>query len=201
VSDHHTAPQAAAQFTPDAIRHAQFPSNGDGLEPRAVHSYMSALADHLEQVANTPPDRATITAQTVGIISRAQLLAEQAVADAEQYSRDLIETARTQYQELLRRAEVAGQPEAAAAAVGGYDHQIPEIEYVRTYTRVAYTQLRAVLDALAEQVDRLGQLPDLPGEAPGNDHHAPVGTADVHRPEIPSADSFPRAVAHVSSDV
>jgi hypothetical protein len=200
VSDHHTAPQAASQFTPDAIRHAEFPSNGDGLEPKAVHRYMSALADHLEQVANTPPDRATITAQTVGIISRAQLLAEQAVADAEQYSRDLIETARTQYQELLRRAEVAGQPDAAAAAVGGYDHQIPEIEYVRTYTRVAYSQLRAVLDALAEQVDRLGQLPELPGEASSNDHQAPVGTADVHRPALPAADTFNRPVAHVTSD-
>ena len=200
MSDHHSAPQPAAQFTPDAIRHAEFPRNGDGLEPQAVQSYMSALADHLEQVASRPPDRATITAQTVGIISRAQLLAEQAVADAEQYSRDLIETARTQYQELLRRAEVAGQPEAAAAAVGGYDHQIPEIEYVRTYTRVAHTQLRAVLDALAEQVDRLGQLPDLPGDPPSNDHHAPVGTAEVHRPALPASDNFDRAVAHLASD-
>lgn len=41
---------------------------------------------------------------------------------------------------------------------------IPDVEYVRTYTRVAQVQLRAVIDALAEQVDQLGQLPSL--EAP-----------------------------------
>jgi len=41
----------------------------------------------------------------------------------------------------------------------GYTSPIQEIEYVRTYTKVAQVQLRAVIDALAEQVDRLGDLP------------------------------------------
>jgi cell division initiation protein len=46
-----------------------------------------------------------------------------------------------------------------AATAAGYTDTIQEIEYVRTYTKVAQVQLRAVIDALAEQVDRLGDLP------------------------------------------
>jgi hypothetical protein len=36
--------------------------------------------------------------------------------------------------------------------------------YVRTFARVAQVQLRSVLDALSEQVDRLGEVPELQGE-------------------------------------
>jgi hypothetical protein len=36
---------------------------------------------------------------------------------------------------------------------------VPEIDYVRTYARVAQVQLRAVLDALAEQIELLGEVP------------------------------------------
>jgi cell division initiation protein len=195
-----TGPQPTHNFTPDAIRQATFPTSQNGLDAGAVRAYLDRLADHLQQVASEPPERAIITAQTVGIISRAQILAEQAVSDAEQYSRDLIETARTQYQELLRRAESSNADRSdETAAVGAYHDQIPEIEYVRTYSRIAYTQLRAVLDSLAEQVDRLGQLPDLPGQASSN-HHAPLGTAEVHRPALPAGDSIPHAVGHVNSD-
>ena len=46
-----------------------------------------------------------------------------------------------------------------AESTAGYTDPIQEIEYVRTYTKVAQVQLRAVIDALAEQVDRLGDLP------------------------------------------
>ncbi len=35
---------------------------------------------------------------------------------------------------------------------------MPEIEYVRTFAQVAQVQLRSVLEALSEQVDRLGEV-------------------------------------------
>jgi cell division septum initiation protein DivIVA len=99
-----------------------------------------------------------ITSGAVGLLTQAQLIADKAVADAEQYARDLVLTARNQYREILNRAESsAGQATATLATHHG--PAIPEIEYVRTYAQVAQIQLRSVLEALTEQVDRLGSLP------------------------------------------
>jgi DivIVA domain-containing protein len=117
--------------------------------------------------------RIEISVHAVSLLSQAQQAADTAVAEAEQYSRDLVTAARTQYQEILQRAqEVASdavqqlpvaatvqQPEAIAAQ--GYSIPVQEIEYVRTFAQVAQVQLRSVLDALTKEVDRLGQLPQL----------------------------------------
>lgn len=99
-----------------------------------------------------------ITAGAVGLLTQAQLIADKAIADAEQYARDLVLTARNQYREILERAETtASQASSTLPAPNG--PAVPEIEYVRTYAQVAQIQLRSVLEALTEQVDRLGSLP------------------------------------------
>jgi cell division septum initiation protein DivIVA len=101
-----------------------------------------------------------ITAGAVGLLTQAQLIADKAISDAEQYARDLVLTARNQYREILERAETSASQ--AAATIGAQQQPgpaVPEIEYVRTYAQVAQIQLRSVLDALTEQVDRLGSLP------------------------------------------
>ena len=105
-----------------------------------------------------PPDEDEITAGAVGLLTQAQQIADKAIADAERYARDLVLTARNQYREVLERAEsTAGQASESLASHPG--PAVPEIEYVRTYAQVAQIQLRSVLDALTEQVDRLGTLP------------------------------------------
>ena len=105
-----------------------------------------------------------IAAGAVGLLSQAQLIADRAVADAEQYARDLVVAARDEYREVLERAErSAGHVVAGLATQEG--PTLPEIEYVRTYAKVAQIQLRSVLDALTEQVDRLGTVPQ-PDEGP-----------------------------------
>ena len=120
-----------------------------------------------------------ITAGAVGLLTQAQLIADKAVADAERYARDLVLTARNQYREILERAESsAGQ--ATAALPAQHSPAVPEIEYVRTYAQVAQIQLRSVLEALTEQVDRLGSLPQAaaePVEQPDPDD-GPVGEPD-----------------------
>jgi len=101
-----------------------------------------------------------ITAGAVGLLTQAQLIADKAISDAELYARDLVLTARNQYREILERAETSASE--AAATIGAQQQPgpaVPEIEYVRTYAQVAQIQLRSVLDALTEQVDRLGSLP------------------------------------------
>lgn len=108
--------------------------------------------------SGNPPDDEEITAGAVGLLTQAQQIADKAVADAERYARDLVLTARNQYREILERAEnSAGQ--ATATLTSHQGPAVPEIEYVRTYAQVAQIQLRSVLDALTEQVDRLGGLP------------------------------------------
>ena len=101
-----------------------------------------------------------ITAGAMGLLTQAQLIADKAIADAEQYARDLVLTARNQYREILERAETSASQ--ATATIGAQQQPGPsvrEIEYVRTYAQVAQIQLRSVLESLAEQVDRLGSLP------------------------------------------
>jgi DivIVA domain-containing protein len=110
-----------------------------------------------------PGSEEEITAGAVGLLTQAQLIADKAIADAEQYARDLVLTARNQYREILERAEsTAGQATATLSVHPG--PAVPEIEYVRTYAQVAQIQLRSVLDALTEQVDRLGSLPQPSSE-------------------------------------
>ncbi|NYG21224.1 DivIVA domain-containing protein [Agromyces hippuratus] len=103
-----------------------------------------------------------VTLGAVGLLSQAQVIADKAVADAEEYARDLVLTARTQYREAQERtaATAAAAPTEPATTTASIPlPSMPEIEYVRTYAQVAQIQLRSVLDALTEQVDRLGTLP------------------------------------------
>jgi cell division septum initiation protein DivIVA len=107
-----------------------------------------------------------ITAGAVALLTQAQLIADKAISDAEQYARDLVLTARNQYREILERAEAsASQATATLGAQPQPGATVPEIEYVRTYAHVAQIQLRSVLEALTEQVDRLGSLPQ-PAQEP-----------------------------------
>lgn len=178
--------------SPRDISHANLPFAEDGgYEADAVRRVLAGAADQLAaaqaQILQLRADakrnhqdvRMDVTEEAVSLLSRAQVMADKHVSDAEQYAHDLIETARKQYSEMLQKARdsvsglAAAEESAAGVTSGGsgldYSTPIQEIEYVRTYTKVAQVQLRAVIDALAEQVDQLGQLPGFgtpPPEAP-----------------------------------
>jgi cell division septum initiation protein DivIVA len=177
----------AVSHLPDT-RSVEFTNTGDGAYDRLeVDRFLGQLTQALDEVraatTSTGQELAAlraenarlrdgsgadfeeeITAGAMGLLTQAQLIADKAIADAEQYARDLVLTARTQYREILDRAEASASE--AAATVGAQQQQVqlqgpavPEIEYVRTYAHVAQIQLRSVLEALTEQVDRLGTLP------------------------------------------
>ena len=162
-----------------AVRAAMDSGREEMANLRAENARLSAAAGaDLEQ---------EIAAGAVGLLSQAQLIADRAVADAEQYARDLVVAARDEYREVLERAErSAGHVVAGLAMQEG--PSLPEIEYVRTYAKVAQIQLRSVLDALTEQVDRLGNLPQAdqePAESSTADEEPadePVGEPDWARP-------------------
>jgi cell division septum initiation protein DivIVA len=117
-----------------------------------------------------------VSLRAVELLASAQRAADEAVAEAQSYARDLEETAREQYRHILQRAHDAARTATGEASSGdavwaeaaspdagsGLDGR--ELEYVRTYARVAHTQLKAVLGALNDELDRLADLAD--GSAP-----------------------------------
>lgn len=160
--------------SPNAIRHQTFSTRRKGVDPDEVRAYLAALAGQIEyadadraelraeveRLRNTSPDAAQrehITAHAVGLLSQAQQIADNLVAEAEQYAKDLVESARHQQRDVLKQAH-----ESVETAVKHLPSSNADLEYVRTFTQVAHVQLRSVLDALAEQVERLGQLPRKP---------------------------------------
>jgi cell division initiation protein len=152
------------RISPSDIRNASFEVVGRGYDQQAVHEFLRTIAEQLEADLRQPGSaNPAAKDEMVKVITQAQILAEKFVAEAEQYSKDLVASARTQYSEILRRAEDSAATRQAvpvpAESTASDTNPIQEIEYVRTYTKVAQVQLRAVIDALAEQVDRLGDLP------------------------------------------
>src|ERR671926_50859 len=68
-----------------------------------------------------------ITSGAVGLLTQAQLIADKAISDAEQYARDLVLTARTQYREILERAEASATQATGAIPVQQPGPAVPEI--------------------------------------------------------------------------
>lgn len=184
-------PFARRPQSPYAIRHQTFSSRRKGFDQSEVTAFLGELADQIEyadadraelraeveRLRSSSPDadqRAHITAHAVGLLSQAQQIADNLVGEAEQYSKDLVEQARSEQRDALRQAHDSVES-AVKHMPAGDAPVVADLEYVRTFTRVAHVQLRSVLDALAEQVERLGHLPQLEPQQP----HLEAGTDDV----------------------
>jgi cell division initiation protein len=129
-------------------------------------------ADRGEDVDGTNGTRgqARLNIDAVNILSRAQQTADAQIAEAEDYARRLVAQARQQYEEILEEAQRRAEA-AASQAVEVYrsssrvqSTEAEELErriaYLRTFTEVTQVQLRAVLDGLSDQVDKLGAIPE-----------------------------------------
>jgi cell division initiation protein len=142
-------------------------TESERAEHRAEIERLRAEVDRLRNERPAPPT-GEISPQAVALFSQAQQVADQLVEEAVRHARDLMTSARNQQREILQRAhDAAGNAVRVSATVvpegpvGGYDTPVQEIEYVRTFARVAQVQLRSVLEALTEQVDKLGEVPRL----------------------------------------
>ncbi len=152
----------------DAVRASQ------RSEIEQLRSENRRLQEEMEQSSTE------ISPQAVALFSQAQQVADQLVEEAVTHARDLMMSARHQQRDIIQRAHDSAEQVAKrtgahdivtgarpAAVDQGYTTPVPEIEYVRTFARVAQVQLRSVLDALNDQVDRLSEVPQL--ESAGND--------------------------------
>jgi cell division initiation protein len=144
-------------------------SDGERAALRAdLHTARAEVQRLREERAEPTPERVEISVHAVGLLSQAQQTADSCVAEAEQYARELIEAARNQYRDILDRAQQAAAESVRHIDVASTESGVgvPEIEYVRTYARVAQVQLRSVLDALTHEVDKLGQISQLDDPRP-----------------------------------
>ncbi|GAA1231660.1 hypothetical protein [Oryzihumus leptocrescens] len=121
-----------------------------------------------------------VSLRAVELLAKAQRAADEAVAEAQSYARDLEESAREQYRQILLRAQSAAQEHSSARETGGGVVQAggeggsldsEKLLYVRTYARVAHAQLKSVLDVLNEELDQLAAMAQ---GHPGAGRPAPV---------------------------
>jgi cell division initiation protein len=121
--------------------------------------------------AHQPLPPAPSNRDTEVLFRQAQQVADQVVEEAVRHARDLLAAARAEQREILQRARAAAESATARAPAAwepratGYASALPAPDHVRA-TRVAQAQLRTLVQALAEQVERLvepsGALPSGP---------------------------------------
>jgi cell division initiation protein len=170
------------QTSPQDVRRKNFTVRLRGFDQDEVRFFMAGLADDLEglraQVATSTLEHDSlraelsepsadamdqVTDQAVSVLNQAQQLADSLIDEAMQAARDLLLTARSQQRDIMEQAKVAAngavsRATAIAERAGGQDPSLRDVEYVRMFAKVAQVQFRAVLDALNEHANRLGEL-------------------------------------------
>src|SRR3954469_11872677 len=176
TSDRSPVPQAGPP-TADAVRRVHSTTASmlrSGYTAREVDQFVARAADelarlteenaqlreevqHLRQQVEAAAARPSPSEQAVGILATAQLTADQYVAEAEDFSRQMTSEARTQYEELLSEAreragaivQAAAEARAAIAGAGragntdGPDTQElqDQIAYLKAFGQAVRTQL------------------------------------------------------------
>jgi cell division septum initiation protein DivIVA len=150
--------------------------------------------------------------QAVGILSKAQLTADRYVLDAQEYSRKLAEDARKRRDEILREAHTSasrvleeaqerGSLAAQAAMLESNGSSVAErreleaeLAYLRTFSDVYRTHLKAYLDALLRNVEDWEQSErSALREAPAPAY--PAAVSRVAAAPVPGESTWPPAPA------
>ena len=131
-------------------------------ENQSLRGQLDDAGAKLEEARADPMENATD--QAVSVLNQAQQLADSLIDEAMQSARDLLLTARSQQRDIMEQAKVAAKgavnrATAIAEQAGSQDASVRDVEYIRMFAKVAQVQFQAVLDALNEQVARLGEVP------------------------------------------
>lgn len=121
----------------------------------------SARSELDEARSSDPMENATD--QAVSVLNQAQQLADSLIDEAMQSARDLLLTARSQQRDIMEQAKVTAKGAVSRATsiaerASSEDASGRDVEYIRMFAKVAQVQFQAVLDALNEQVSKLGEV-------------------------------------------
>jgi DivIVA domain-containing protein len=137
-----------------------------------LHAQLQGAQDELRQAhgelqrAQVDPQE-QVTDQAVLLLNQAQQLADALIDEGMQSARDLLIAARHQQRDIIEpdhQADHAAVVDAMSGADHVLRHNMPpssDVEDVRMFAKAAQVQFRAVLDALDEQVSRLGQFSEI----------------------------------------
>jgi DivIVA domain-containing protein len=130
-------------------------------ENQSLRAQLQESRADLQDARADPMEHATD--QAVSVLNQAQQLADSLIDEAMQSARDLLLTARSQQRDVMEQAKVAAngavnRATAIAERASSEDSSIRDVEYIRMFAKVAQVQFQAVLDALNEQVSRLGEV-------------------------------------------
>jgi DivIVA domain-containing protein len=133
-------------------------------ENQSLTEENQSLRAELEGARGDPMELATD--QAVTVLNQAQQLADSLIDEAMQSARDLLLTARSQQRDVMEEAKVAAKgavsrATAIAEHAGSQDASVHDVEYIRMFAKVAQVHFQAVLDALDEQLHRLGDVHDI----------------------------------------
>jgi DivIVA domain-containing protein len=144
--------------------------------------------DELQRAQVDPQE--PVTDQAVLLLNQAQQLADALIDEGMQSARDLLMAARHQQRDIIEPGYDADHG-PVVEAMSTADHVLghaaspsSEVEDVRMFAKVAQVQFRAVLDALDEQVNRLGQFSEAAGRAKPADDQEWSLPANPRRPEL-----------------
>jgi cell division initiation protein len=135
----------------------------------------------LQQAHGDPQGQ--VTDQAVLLLNQAQQLADALIDEGMQSARDLLMAARHQQRDIIEpgyetvQGAVVETIPPAEQLLRQDGSSSPDVEDVRMFAKVAQVQFRAVLDALDEQVNRLGQFSETAERAkPADDQDWPPST-------------------------
>jgi cell division initiation protein len=158
------------------------------VELEHVQGELEQVQGELQQVQVNPQE--LVTDQAVLLLNQAQQLADALIDEGMQSARDLLIAARHQQRDIVD----PGHEGDHAALVDGFstaDHVVrpngsasSDVEDVRMFAKVAQAQFRAVLDALDEQVNRLGQFSETSERPRRADDQDWPPTIDQRRSEL-----------------
>jgi DivIVA domain-containing protein len=180
-------------LTPDRVRKKEFSRAKiarRGYSEEEVQAFLYRVADlraEIDRLKNWYRSRGTdvsnsgaaqqphLSVDAINILSRAQQTADAQIAEAESYARRLVDQARQQYEQILQESQQRAE-EAASEAVNAYrssdavqSSEAEELEsriaYLRTFAEVTQVQLRAVLEGLTHEVNKIGNMPERSRQA------------------------------------
>lgn len=162
-------------------------------EKTSLEEEVSRLRDRVRDTSEVQPEDGYV--QAVSVLSSAQQTADKYVANAQEYSRDIVEDARCRSEEILAEARMrasaileeahAGATRAAELIPAPMVAQEPmtsaqrqeletELAYLRTFSNICRTHLRAYLESLTRSIDEWEHAEE-----------SAVGTARSGRPGQP----------------
>ena len=201
---------------PDEVRRRNFTVRFRGLDRNEVHGFLNCSPttwlgstsrsttgwdDCRSEHARGCSERAAasqvnpqeqVTDQAVLLLNQAQQLADALIDEGMQSARDLLMAARHS-PARRHRAGQRGRPRSGRPGHGARQRRLrhngvpsSDVEDVRMFAKVAQVQFRAVLDALDEQVNRLGQFSEAAERAKLADEQDWLPRATPRRSELDS---------------